>query len=336
MSSDLRVGLVGFGYWGPNLARVFNSQPDCRLVAISDRSEERRRAARLLYPDVEVSSDDRLTTADDVDVVLIATPVSTHYGLARAALADGKHVWIEKPMTASSEEARELVELAEARERVLLVDHTFLFTSAVRKMKEVIAAGELGEIYYYDSVRINLGLLQEDVNVVWDLAPHDFSIMDHLFDRAPLALSAHARGHFGTGMEDVAYVTVFYDNDLMAHFHLNWLSPVKLRRTVVGGSRRMLVWDDLNPEERIKIYQKGAEVTSREGAYGIQASYRVGDMTSPALSNVEALKAEADYFVECIREGKRPFNDGEAGLRVVSLLEASDRSIERNGEVVEL
>lgn len=332
----IRVGLVGYGYWGPNLARVFSAHPGCRLQRICEPRQERRVLAEQHHVGVDVTADDQVTGADDIDVVLVATPVHTHFELARRALRHGKHVWVEKPFTATADQARELVDLAASRRLTLVVDHTFLFTSAVREIKKRITARELGDLYYYDSVRINLGLVQQDVNVIWDLAPHDFSIMDYLLGPRARAISALGRGHFGTGLEDVAYVTVVYDDDLLAHFHLNWLSPVKLRRTVIGGSEQMLVWDDLEPEEKIKIYDKGAEVTSMEGAYGAKASYRVGDMFSPALVGEEALAAEAEYFVRCLVLGQQPHNDGQAGLRVVQLLEATDRSLAANGALIEL
>lgn len=332
----IRVGLVGFGYWGPNLARVFSAHPGCRLARICEPREERRKLAELQYPGVEIAAEDRITRANDIDVVLVATPVHTHFELTRQALRHGKHVWVEKPFTATADQARELVDLAADRRLTLLVDHTFLFTSAVREIKKRVSTGELGDLYYYDSVRINLGLVQQDVNVIWDLAPHDLSIMDHLLGPRARAVSAQGRGHFGTGLEDVAYVTVMYDDDLIAHFHLNWLSPVKLRRTVLGGSDKMLVWDDLEPEEKIKIYDKGAEVTTTEGAYGAKASYRVGDMFSPALGDDEALAAEAEYFVRCLVLGQQPHNDGHAGLRIVELLEATDRSLAAKGALIEL
>lgn len=332
----LRVGLVGYGYWGPNLARVFSTNADCRLVRISDFRDQRLAAARRLYPQVETTTEPTSLTDPNIDVVLIATPVSTHFELAKSALDHGKHVWIEKPMTMNSEEAKELVDLAKSTDRVLMVDHTFLFTDAVQSIKTLVDNGELGDLYYYDSTRINLGLLQHDINVIWDLAPHDFSIVDYLFQDPPLGVSAHGCGHFNTGLEDVAYVTVFYPKNLIAHFHLNWLSPVKLRRTVVGGSKKMVVWDDLNPEEKIKIYNKGAEVTTLEGRYGVQANYRWGEMTSPPLPQNEALEVEAEYFINCVLQSKTPHNDGEAGLRIVKLLELADRSIKSGGKVIEL
>lgn len=333
----LRVGVVGYGYWGPNLARNFSGNERCRLARIADLSEARRAAAASTHGGVEVVADPaEVVQAPDIDVAVIATPVFTHYELAKTALENGKHVWVEKPMTSTADQAQELIDLAEARRLTLLVDHTFLFTGAVQEMKRLVDEGELGDLYYYDSVRINLGIFQHDVNVIWDLAPHDLSVMDYLLGPTARAISAHGAGHFDTGLEDVAYVTVFYDNNLLAHFHLNWLSPVKIRRTVVGGSKRMLVWDDLNPEERIKIYNKGMEVQSREGLYRILATPRIGEMYAPVVPGTEALRSEVEYFVNCIKTGERPFNDGRAGLRIVRMLEASDRSLRDNGRPVEL
>lgn len=332
----LNVGLIGYGYWGPNLARNFDRRSDCRLAQISDMRESRRALAQASFPQTCVVDDERALLAPDIDVVVIATPVFTHYDLAKKALLSGKHVWLEKPMTSNSDQARELVDLAESRGLTLMVDHTFLFTGAVQKMKELVDNGELGDLYYYDSVRINLGLFQHDVNVIWDLAPHDLSIMDYLLGPSARAVSAQGGDHFNTGLEDVAYVNVFYDNNLMAHFNLNWLSPVKIRRTIVGGAKKMLVWDDISQEEKIKIYDKGMDVTTREGVYRVLATPRVGDMTAPVVSNSEALSTEVDYFFSCIRDKRRPINDGRAGLRVVSILEATDKSLREGGKIVSL
>ena len=331
-----RVGLMGYGYWGPNLARVFNAHPECRLTAIADARPGRIRLAAQSYPQAACSQDDAPLIGPEVDVAVIATPVHTHFDLAKRALEHGKHVWLEKPMTASADQAEELLALAESKGLTLAVDHTFLFTGSVMKMKALIEAGELGRLYYYDSVRINLGLVQSDVNVIWDLAPHDLSIMDYLLGDSALAVSAHGRGHFDTGLEDVAYVSVFYPDNLIAHFHLNWLSPVKIRKTLVGGAKKMLVWDDLENEEKIKIYDKGADVASPEEGYGVRASYRIGDMTSPVVPPCEALQTEAAHFIDCLREEKQPINSGRTGLRIVRLLEATDRSLKTQGRVIEL
>lgn len=333
----LRVGLVGYGYWGPNLARNFDAHPGFDLVRICDMTEKRRNLAAETYRNVDVAAEpDAITKATDIDVVIVATPVFTHYQMAKDALENGKHVWVEKPMTSTSEQARELTELAESKGLTLMVDHTFLFTGAVRKMKSLIDAGELGDLYYYDSVRINLGLFQHDVNVIWDLAPHDLSIMDYLLGPSARAVSATGSDHFNTGLEDVAYLTVFYDNNLIAHFHLNWMSPVKLRKTLVGGSKKMLIWDDLNPEERLKIYDKGMDVKTLEGVYRVLATPRSGEMYSPVVDATEALKDEVAVFEQGILSGDLNINDGHAGSRIVEMLEATDRSLKENGKVIEL
>ncbi len=332
----LRVGIVGFGYWGPNLARNFNSHPGFQLTRIADIESDRRARAKEAYPNVDVTGNANIASDADLDVIVIATPVFTHFEIAREALLNGKHVWIEKPMTSTAEQAKELIDLADSRDLTLMVDHTFLFTGPVQKMKGLIDQGELGNLYYYDSVRVNLGIFQHDINVIWDLAPHDFSIMDYLLGPTARAVCAHGRGHFDTGLEDVAYVSVFYDNNLIAHFHLNWLSPVKMRRTVVGGSKKMLVWDDLNAEETLKVYDKGMDVKTREGLYRVLATPRHGVMHAPVVPNSEALKTEVEYFHHCIATGERPVNDGQAGLRIVRMLEATDRSLLQEGRVIEL
>ncbi|HOZ45111.1 MAG TPA: Gfo/Idh/MocA family oxidoreductase [Candidatus Hydrogenedentes bacterium] len=333
----MRVGLVGYGYWGPNIARNFNANQHCKLVRIADTDPKRRDLAGRTFPAVDLVDDAaRVTQAADIDIVAIATPVFAHHPLARTALENGKHVWLEKPMTSNCQQAKDLVDIAESKDLVLMVDHTFLFTGAVNKMKELVDGGDLGDLYYYDSVRINLGIFQHDVNVIWDLAPHDFSIMDYLLGPSARAISAHGADHFGTGLVDVAHVSVFYDNNVMAHFHVNWLSPVKIRRTIVGGSNRMLVWDDGNVEERIKVYDKGMEVKTQEGLYHVLATPRFGDMHAPVIPNTEALQAEVQYMVECITNKTRPFNDGQAGARIVTLLEACDRSLKDGGRVIEI
>lgn len=333
----LRIGLIGYGYWGPNLARNFSGHPRCELVRIADRDEERRGRAQMAFPNADVVEDDTsITKAGDIDVVAIATPVFTHSDLGKAALENGKHVWMEKPMCSNADQCKELIDLAESKGLTLMVDHTFLFTGVVQEMKSLVDSGALGQLYYYDSVRINLGLFQHDINVIWDLAPHDLSIMDYLLGPSALAIAAHGTAHFDTGLEDVAYLSVFYENNLMAHFHVNWMSPVKIRRTVVGGSKKMLLWDDNVPEEKLRIYDKGADITTREGVYGIMAAYRIGEMVAPVIPNVEALGNEVAYFVDCIEKQQRPHNDGEAGLRVVKILEATDESLKANGKVIEL
>ncbi len=333
----LRVGLIGYGYWGPNLARNFSANPKCKLIRVADMSEKRRAAAQATFPWIETADRaESVTQAADIDIVVVATPVLYHFDLAKTALENGKHVWVEKPMTSTSAQAKELTALAEKKGLTLMVDHTFLFTGAVQKMKELVTTGELGDLFYYDSVRVNLGLFQSDVNVIWDLAPHDLSIMDFLLGPSARAVSAQGRAHFNNGLEDVAYLCVFYDNNLIAHFHVNWLSPVKIRQTLVGGSKKMLQWDDLSSDEKIKIHSKGVEMKSDEERNRFLAEYRIGDMYCPKIPSIEALSAEVAYFADCIENKKAPHNDGHAGTRVVSILEAADRSLKSKGGLVTL
>lgn len=334
----IRIGIIGYGYWGPNVARNANACPKGRLTAICDADPERLRLAATTYPSVRTCADpEDLIRGDDVDAVAVITPVRSHYPLVRRALECGKHVFVEKPFTASSAEAERLIELAARRNLKIIVDHTFLFTGAVRKMREMIQAGELGDLLFYDSVRVNLGLYQHDVNVIWDLAPHDFSIMTHLVDRKPAAVAAVGASHFGIGLEDVAYVSVdFDDNGFLAHFHCNWLSPVKVRRTMISGSRKMLVWDDISSDEKIKVYDRGVEVRTAEGIHDLRVSYRSGDVYVPKLDGAEALRRHFDYFLDCLETGREPFTNGEAGLLVVKMLEAADKSLRNGGLKVRL
>src|SRR5208337_5000086 len=322
------VGLIGYGYWGPNLARNFARHQYCRIKRIADIDDRRRQVANASYPDAEIVSDpSQVTKAPDIDIVVIATPVSTHYALTMESIEHGKHVWIEKPMTATSIQAEKIVDLAERKKKVVVVDHTLLFTSAVRKIKMLIDSAELGDIYYYDSVRVNLGLFQHDVNVIWDLAPHDLSIIDHVIAEKPTAIVAHGMDHFGRRLVDVAYVTIYFSNNMIAHLNMNWLSPVKIRRTVIGGQKKMLLWDDLRADDKLRIYDKGVDIINKEGIYDLMVEYRSGDMFAPRIENTEALKEETDYFIKCITDNKKAINDAQAGLRVVKLLEASDTSL---------
>ncbi len=330
----LKLGVIGYGYWGPNIVRNFASQPDCRVVAICDKSPEAVARALSRYPGVSAVSDaDEITASSEIDAVAIVTPVSTHYELAKKALENGKHVFVEKPFTATSAQAEELIELAERKNLVIMVDHTFLFTGAVRKIKELVDGGVLGPLYYYDSTRVNLGLFQHDVNVIWDLAPHDLSIMDHLIGLEPELVEATGGAHLN-GLEDVAYITLYFPGNVIAHINVNWLSPVKVRTTLVGGQRKMLVWNDLEPDEKIKIYDKGVEVGTEQGVHQLLVSYRSGDMWAPRVEEIEALQLETRYFLDCVAEGKRPFNDGRAGLRVVRMLETAEESLTRRKEIV--
>jgi predicted dehydrogenase len=332
------IGVIGYGYWGPNLVRNFMEAPGGRVAAVCDMRPERLAQVTARYPTVRATADPCDLLADAaVEAVAVATPVSTHYDLALRALRAGKHVLVEKPLAATAEQAACLVEEADRRGRVLMVDHTFVYTGAVRKMRELVADGRLGEIYYYDSVRVNLGLFQHDVNVLWDLAVHDLAVMDYLLPARPRAVSAAGISHVSRRPENIAYLTLFFDGPLIAHLHVNWLAPVKVRRTLIGGSRRMIVYDDLEPSEKVKVYDKGITVSGdAESAYRALISYRTGDMWAPRLDETEALRTEALHFLACVRGEERPLTDGEAGLRVVRFLEAAGRSLARRGELVEL
>jgi predicted dehydrogenase len=332
----LRLGVIGYGYWGPNVARNFHAQPDCRIVAICDRDPAARARAEAQYPGIATRADAAdVLTASDVDAVAIATPVSSHYTLARQALDHGKHVFVEKPFTATSAEAEDLIARADRGRRVIAVDHTYLFTGAVRKIKELVDGGALGRLYYYDSTRVNLGLFQHDVNVIWDLAPHDFAIIDHVLGLEPEQVVATGQAHLN-GHEDLAYVTIYFPNGVIAHVNVNWLSPMKVRTTLLGGDRKMVVWNDLEPAEKLKVYDKGVEITSQQGIYDLLVSYRSGDMWAPRIEDGEALQRETRHFLDCVASGQQPLNDGSSGLRVVRILEAAQRSIERRGAPVML
>lgn len=330
----LRVGVVGYGYWGPNIVRNFSNVDGATVVAVADKNAEVLKKAKRAYSNLDVTDDaDRILTSPDIDAVAVITPVFSHYELAKKALQNGKHIFVEKPFTSTADQAEELVELAEQKGLKIMVDHTFLFTGAVRKIKELVDSGDLGDLYYFDSMRVNLGLFQHDVNVIWDLAPHDLSIMDFLTDQKPVGVVATGESHFN-GLEDVAYVTVYFSNKLIAHFNVNWMSPVKVRTTLIGGDKKMLVWNDLEADEKIKIYDKGVEVKGRESVYNLLVSYRSGDVLVPKVEQTEALKLEAEYFVDCVVNNKNPMNDGRSGLRVVKILEAANKSLKKRGEMV--
>jgi predicted dehydrogenase len=269
----------------------------------------------------------------DIDAVAVVTPVWTHFELAKAALEHGKHVFVEKPFTSTSQQAEQLIELAERKNLRIMVDHTFLFGGAVRKIRELVDKGALGPLYYFDSTRVNLGLFQHDVSVVWDLAPHDLSIMDHIIGAQPEAVVATGSKHLN-GLVDMAFITVYFPGNLIAHINVNWLSPVKVRTTLIGGKDKMLVWNDLEPDEKIRIYDKGVDVTSGEGVHEMLVSYRTGDVWAPKVDQTEALKLELGYFVDCIMKNQTPSNDGVAGLRIVRLLEAAERSLNERGKAV--
>jgi predicted dehydrogenase len=331
----IRVGVIGYGYWGPVVARNFHAAEGCRLVAICDASPAAQARAMQAYPGIRVTGNARdIIRARDIDAVAVITPVWTHFEFAKAALQHGKHVFVEKPFTSSSAEAYELIDIAAARGKVIMVDHTFLFTGAVRKIRQLIDEGVLGNLFYYDSSRINLGLFQHDVNVIWDLAPHDLAIMNHLIDAQPESISATGQRHLN-GLEDMAYITVYFRN-MLAHINVNWLSPVKVRTTLIGGEKKMVVWNDMEADEKVKVYDKGVQITSGQGVYDLLVSYRSGDMWAPKIEQIEALKLEAKYFVDCINKNDTPFNDGVAGLKVVRLLEAASESLKKRGAPVEL
>jgi predicted dehydrogenase len=331
----ISVGVIGAGYWGPNLIRNFCSCPDTQLVAVCDRDASRLKNVLAAFPGVDaVNEVDTLLARNDIDAVAIATPVHTHAPIGLAALRAGKHVLIEKPLAGSVREAEQLVAEAESRNLTLMVDHTFVYSPPIRKIKELVDSGELGELYYVDSVRINLGLFQHDVNVVWDLAPHDLSILDYLVGRAPKSVSAfgtcHAKGL--NEIEDVAHLNVDFGDGFTASFHVNWLSPVKVRNFIVAGSKKSIVYNDLEPAEKVKVYDKGISVNGDpEARRGVLIGYRAGDVWIPHLRSEEPLQNMVRHFAECIRDGKQPITNGEAGLRVVRMLEAAQRSIKAQG-----
>ena len=334
----VHVGVIGYGYWGPNLVRNFVETSDTRVVAVADVRQDRLELVQRRYPSIEAVKDHRDLIKDTrIDAVAISTPVSTHFPLALEALRAGKHVLVEKPMTATSEEALRLIEEADRRNLVLMVDHTFVYTGAVRKIRSLIGEGALGEVYYYDSIRANLGLFQQDVDVIWDLAVHDLSIMEYILPQGPVAVSATGIGHVHGAAENIAYMTAFYEGSLIAHLNVNWLSPVKIRRTLIGGSRRMIVYDDVESTEKVKVYDKGVIVKNGpEALYKLMVSYRSGDMYAPQIDIAEALRIEAQHFAGCISNGETPITDGRVGLRVVSVLEAATRSMKDHGKSVQL
>lgn len=330
----IRFGVIGYGYWGPNIVRNLRSLTSVEIVSICDRSPKALQRAKEAFPEVAVTSDcSEVLTAPDIDAVAVITPVWTHFELAKQALLNNKHVFVEKPFTSNTAQATELIELAERKNLRIMVDHTFLFTGAVKKIHQLVNDGTLGRLYYYDSTRVNLGLFQHDVDVLWDLAPHDLAIIDYLVGREPEAIVATGEMHLN-GLTDVAYMTAYYPDNVIAHVNVNWLSPVKVRTTLIGGEKKMLVWNDLEADEKIKVYDRGVQMNSREGVYDLLVSYRSGDMWAPKVEATEALKTELAYFVDCIGRGETPFNDGVAGLRVVKMLEAASMSLKRKGEAV--
>ncbi len=332
----VKIGVIGYGYWGPNIVRNFHAATDAQVTMVCDQRAESLARVKRTFPAVNLTTNAMdVLRSPDVDAVAVVTPVWTHFDLAKAALENGKHVFVEKPFTSTTQQAEQLIELGAKKNLRIMVDHTFLFTGAVKKIHQLIEDGDLGTLYYYDSTRVNLGLFQHDVNVIWDLAPHDLAIMNRLIKDRPTAVVATGASHLNNH-EDVAYITVYFQTNMVAHFNVNWLSPVKVRTTLIGGERRMVVWNDVEADEKVKVYDKGVEITAREGVYNLLVSYRSGDMWAPKVEQTEALKAECQYFVECVRDGAEPFNDGLAGLKVVQMLEAADRSVKARGRLVAL
>jgi len=333
----LNVGVIGYGYWGPNIVRNLLTIKEVKIKTICDADPKAVVRAKATYPFLDTcQSENDVMKSHDIDAVFIITPVSTHFPLAKKALQNGKHIFVEKPFTATVKEAKELITLAKKKKLKIMVDHTFIFTGAVQRIKEAVDKNELGELYYYDSTRVSLGLFQRDTNVIWDLAPHDFSIMDYIIKNKPLSLSAQGIDHMRRGHENIAFITIYFENNLIGHLNINWLSPVKIRSTLIGGEKKMLVWDDLKADEKIKIYNRGVKVTNKEGIYNLMVDYRSGDMVSPRVDHTEALKKELEYFVECIKKNKQPINDGKAGLRVVRLLELTNKSLRNHGKLMKV
>ena len=334
-----RIGVIGCGYWGPNLIRNFVTCPETELVWACDLDEIRLQKVLRPYPSVRQTTDlEEVLKENGVDAIAIATPVHSHFPIAKACLESGKHVLIEKPLASSVAQGEELVNLAEKNNLRLMCDHTFCYTGAVRKIQEIVKSGVLGDLHYFDSVRVNLGLFQQDVNVVWDLAPHDLSIVDFVVDEKPVLVSAHGVSHAGNHIENIAYISLSYQNSFIAHFHVNWLSPVKVRKTMIAGSEKMLVWNDLDQAEKIKVYDKGIKVKQgeREQKERLLVSYRSGDMYAPKIDQVEALSLMVKEFADCIQENRSALTDGKAGLRVLRVLDAANRSIKADGANVRI
>ena len=332
------VGLIGYGYWGPNLARNFHEALPGELRGVCDMQGQRLKGLERRFPKAYLTTSlDELLGRSDIDAIVIATPTASHFPIALAALQAGKHVFVEKPICSNSADAERLVDEAKKRDLVLMVDHTFVYTSAVRRIKDIVDAGTLGKLLYYDSVRVNLGLFQKDVNVLWDLAVHDLAIMDFVVpNHKPRAISATGIAHVSGQPENLAYLTLLFDDNLIGHIHANWLAPAKIRRTLLGGDAQMIVYDDLDPMEKIKVYDKGITVQDESGIQKMRISYRSGDVWCPRIEPNEALQAEAMHFLECIDKKQTPQTDGEVGLRIVRMIEAADRSMKSHGKPIEV
>jgi predicted dehydrogenase len=332
----MNAAIIGIGYWGPNLVRNFLGSNHIKKLYIYDVQQKRIDFIRQRFPEVQTAgSTDEIFSNKKIDIVAIATPVDTHYELAMKALEAGKHVWVEKPFTSTTQQAYTLVEFAEQKGLTLFVDHTFIYTGAVRKMKELIDGNEIGNVIYFDSVRINLGLFQSDVNVIWDLAPHDLSIMFYLLKKKPVAVTANGIANY-YGHENIAHLSVYFDNNCFAHFHLNWTSPVKIRRMIAGGTKKMIVFDDMENSEKLKVYDSGIEMSEKEGIYDALVQYRIGDMYSPKINQTEALALGVEEFINAIHNKRLPLTNGCDGLKVVQILEAADLSIKNRGKLIDI
>jgi predicted dehydrogenase len=334
----INIGIAGYGYWGPNLVRNFSEVPGIKVAAVADLDNRKLEAVARRYPAIKTTRDFQDLVRDtEIDGIAIATPVSTHFELGMAALKAGKHLWLEKPMTETSLQAQKLVDEADKRELTFLAGHTFIYTGAVRKMKEIVSSGDLGRVYYYDSTRVNLGLFQRDVSVIADLAVHDFSILDFVLGEHPVAVSASGINHFPGSPENLAFITLFYDSGMIAHINVSWLAPVKVRQVLLGGSKKMITYDDLEPSEKVKVYDKGVSFTDDpQQIHEMRVGYRTGDMWAPKLDGAEALRVQGEHFAECIDTGKTPQTDGHLGLRVVEVIEAATSSMRGRGETVHI
>jgi predicted dehydrogenase len=332
----VHIGVIGYGYWGPNIVRNFMANDRSEVVTVCDADQKALERVKKIYPNIDVTKETKdIFSSAKIDAVAIITPVSTHFDMAKHALQNGKHIFVEKPFTTTVAQAEELIALAEAKNLKIAVDHTFLYTGAVKKIKSLVDNGKLGKLYYYDSMRVNLGLLQGDINVIWDLAPHDLSIMDYIIEEEPAAFSATGKAHVHS-MENIAYITAYFNSNIIAHFNLNWLSPVKIRLTLIGGEKKMAVWNDVVPDEKIKVYDKGVEVKTMNGIRKLLVSYRSGDIWVPRVEQTEALELVVESFLRYILNDETPINDGHAGLRVVKMLEACNESIKNAGKMVQL
>ena len=332
----INIGVIGYGYWGPNLVRNFAEISGMKVSGVADLDAKKLELVQRRFPAAKTTTRfEELLEDPSIDAIAIATPVSTHFDLGMAALKAGKHVWLEKPMTQTALQALKLLEEAERRQRVLFVDHTFIYTGAVRKMGEIIKSGDLGQVYYYDSTRVNLGLFQRDVNVISDLAVHDFSILDYLLGEHPAEVSASGINHFPGTPENLAFVTLFYESSTIAHANVSWLAPVKVRQILIGGSKKMITYDDLEPSEKVKVYDKGVSFTDDpKQIHEMRVGYRTGDMWAPRLATTEALRLGGEHFVDCMEQGKKPETGGELGLRVVEVIEAATNSMRQRGKTV--